>query len=166
MEMKTHDPSAIFAPVGPYTHGLEVVEASRLLFITGTVGLDKTGKAPEGIEAQCALAWRNIGAILEQAGMSVRNLVKVTCYLADRSYREANMRARASRFGRSPHYDDGRRGDLAGRWLAGGIRGDRGGVALTWIDPQRPNPVKVPFPRTDCARACLRPRRPRGPGRA
>ena len=99
MQMNTHDPDAIFAPVGPYTHGLEVVEARRLLFITGTMGLDKNGKAPEGIEAQCALAWRNIGAILEQAGMSVRNLVKVTCYLADRSYREANMRARAAALG-------------------------------------------------------------------
>jgi 2-iminobutanoate/2-iminopropanoate deaminase len=99
MQVKTHDPSAIFAPVGPYTHGLEVVEARRLLFITGTMGLDKAGKAPEGIEAQCALAWRNIGAILEHAGMSLRNLVKVTCYLADRSYSEANMHARAAALG-------------------------------------------------------------------
>ena len=99
MQVKTHDPSAIFAPVGPYTHGLEVVEARRLLFITGTMGLDKAGKAPEGIEAQCALAWRNIGAILEHAGMSLRNLVKVTCYLADRSYREAHMHARAAALG-------------------------------------------------------------------
>jgi enamine deaminase RidA (YjgF/YER057c/UK114 family) len=46
MEMKAHDPSTIFAPVGPYAHGLEVVEARRLLFITGTMGLDKSGKAP------------------------------------------------------------------------------------------------------------------------
>lgn len=57
MQMTPHDPSAIFAPVGPYTHGLEVVEARRLLFVTGTMGLDKNGKAPDGIEAQCALAW-------------------------------------------------------------------------------------------------------------
>lgn len=99
MHMKSHDPSAIFAPVGPYTHGLEVVEARRLLFITGTMGLDKNGKAPAGIEAQCALAWRNIGAILDDAGMNVRNLVKVTCYVADRSYREANMKARAAALG-------------------------------------------------------------------
>jgi 2-iminobutanoate/2-iminopropanoate deaminase len=99
MQMKPHDPAAIFAPVGPYTHGLEVVQARRLLFITGTMGLDKNGKAPEGIEAQCALAWRNIGAILDHAGMSMRNLVKVTCFLADRSYRDANMRARAEALG-------------------------------------------------------------------
>jgi len=99
MQMKTHDPSTIFAPVGPYTHGLEVVEARRLLFVTGTMGLDKNGKAPDGIEAQCALAWRNIGAILGDAGMNARNLVKVTCYLADRSYREANMKARAAALG-------------------------------------------------------------------
>ena len=25
MQMKPHDPDTIFAPVGPYTHGLEVV---------------------------------------------------------------------------------------------------------------------------------------------
>lgn len=99
MQTKTHDPSAIFAPVGPYTHGLEVVGAQRLLFITGTMGLDQNGKAPDGIEAQCALAWRNIGAILEDAGMDVRNLVKVTCYLADSTYREANMKARATALG-------------------------------------------------------------------
>ena len=99
MQMKPQDPSAVFAPVGPYTHGLEVVDARRLLFITGTMGLDKNGKAPEGIEAQCALAWRNIGAILEHAGMNMRNLVRVTCYLADRSYRDANMRARAAALG-------------------------------------------------------------------
>ena len=99
MQMKTHDPSAIFAPVGPYTHGLEVVEARRLLFITGTMGLDKNGKALAGIEAQCAQAWRNIGAILEDTGMSMSNLAKVTCYLADRSYREANMKARAAALG-------------------------------------------------------------------
>jgi 2-iminobutanoate/2-iminopropanoate deaminase len=99
MELKSHDPSAIFAPVGPYTHGLEVVGAQRLLFITGTMGLDKNGKAPDGIEAQCALAWRNIGAILESAGMDPSNLVKVTCYLADRRYREPNMKARAAALG-------------------------------------------------------------------
>jgi hypothetical protein len=48
MRMTTHDPDTIFAPVGPYTHGLEVVEARRLLFITGTMGLDESGKAPAG----------------------------------------------------------------------------------------------------------------------
>lgn len=99
MQMKTHDPNAVFAPVGPYTHGLEAAGAHRLLFISGTMGLGKDGKAPDGIEAQCALAWRNIGAILAQAGMSVRNLVKVTCYLADRKYRETNMHARAAALG-------------------------------------------------------------------
>ena len=99
MHMKVHDPSAVFAPVGPYTHGLEIIGGQRLLFISGTMGLDKAGKAPEGIDAQCALAWRNIAAILEHAGMTVRNRVKVTCHLADRDHREANMKARAAALG-------------------------------------------------------------------
>jgi enamine deaminase RidA (YjgF/YER057c/UK114 family) len=75
------------------------VEVRRLLFITGTMGLDKAGKAPEGIDAQCAQAWRNITAILEDAGMTMRDLVKVNCYLADRAHREANMRGRAAALG-------------------------------------------------------------------
>lgn len=99
MQVKTHDPAAIFAPVGPYTHGLEVVEAKRLLFITGTMGLDGKGKPAVGIEAQCAQAWTNITSILENAGMNVRNLVKVTCFLSDRSHREANMKARVAALG-------------------------------------------------------------------
>ena len=84
---KAHNPAAMFAPVGPYCHGLEVVQPTRFLFTSGTMGLDKEGRAPDGIEAQLELAWTNLRAILAAAGMDVGNIVKVTTFLADRSMR-------------------------------------------------------------------------------
>ncbi|WP_148663579.1 RidA family protein [Bosea vaviloviae] len=85
--LKAHNPPAMFAPVGPYCHGLEVVQPTRFLFSSGTMGLDREGHAPDGIEAQLETAWDNLKAILAEAGMTVGNIVKVTTFLADRSLR-------------------------------------------------------------------------------
>jgi 2-iminobutanoate/2-iminopropanoate deaminase len=52
------------------------------------------GKIPEDFDSQCRLTWRNVLAVLAEAGMGVQNLAKVTIYLAYRRYREANGRIR------------------------------------------------------------------------
>jgi enamine deaminase RidA (YjgF/YER057c/UK114 family) len=39
------------------------------------------GSYPDGITAQAEQAWKNVLAILAQAGMGVKDLVKVTHYL-------------------------------------------------------------------------------------
>jgi enamine deaminase RidA (YjgF/YER057c/UK114 family) len=85
--LKAHNPATMFAPVGPYCHGLEVVQPTRFLFSSGTMGLDVKGAAPDGIEAQLETAWTNLKAIMAEAGMGVGNIVKVTTFLADRSMR-------------------------------------------------------------------------------
>lgn len=85
--LKAHNPSTMFTPVGPYCHGVEVVQPTRFLFSSGTMGLDRQGRAPDGIEAQLEVAWNNLKAILNEAGMEVGNIVKVTTFLADRSMR-------------------------------------------------------------------------------
>jgi 2-iminobutanoate/2-iminopropanoate deaminase len=94
-----HDPEGVFAPVGPYTHALEVAAPSRWLFTSGTMGLDPDGRAPEGIEAQLEMAWRNLGLALRSAGMTETNIVKVTTYLADRADRPAATARRAAVLG-------------------------------------------------------------------
>ena len=53
----------------------------RWLITAGTPGMAPDGTTPEGITAQAEQAWRNIVAMLEQAGMTVHDLVKVTHYL-------------------------------------------------------------------------------------
>jgi enamine deaminase RidA (YjgF/YER057c/UK114 family) len=70
-----HNPPTIYPPAGPYAHGVELRDASRLLYISGTMGLTPDGSAPDSFEAQCEQAWANIGAVLDSAGMTVRSRV-------------------------------------------------------------------------------------------
>jgi 2-iminobutanoate/2-iminopropanoate deaminase len=71
--------------IGPYS---QAVEINGMLFISGQVPLDPVCmKVVEGgIREQTLQAMKNIGAILEEAGYSYRDVVKSTCLLADMSY--------------------------------------------------------------------------------
>ncbi|MCR5792766.1 MAG: RidA family protein [Lachnospiraceae bacterium] len=69
------------AAVGPYVHAWM---AGDTLFTSGQLGLiPETGVLPEGVEAQTEQSLKNIGAVLEAAGMNYQNVVKTTVYLAD-----------------------------------------------------------------------------------
>lgn len=94
------DPSVLPADSGNYTHGTLVTGARRTVFVSGQVPWsDEQGRIPEDFDAQCRLTWRNVLAVLAEADMGVRNLAKVTIYLSDRRYREANGRIRAEVLG-------------------------------------------------------------------
>ena len=94
-----HTPKAVAAPFGPYSHAVEVPEGSRLLYISGEVGVLPDGTLPAGIEAQAEACWRNIAAILADAGMSITDLVKITTYLVHSQDVAAAGAARARHFG-------------------------------------------------------------------
>jgi len=65
----------------PFSHGFK---AGNLVFTSGQVGTDpKTGAIVEGIEGQTRQALENVEAVLEAAGCSRRDVVKVTVFLAD-----------------------------------------------------------------------------------
>lgn len=94
-----HTPDAVAAPFGPYSHAVEVPEGSRLLYISGEVGVLPDGSVPKGIEAQAEACWQNIIAILADAGMGVGDLVKITTYLVRPEDLTAAGAARAKHFG-------------------------------------------------------------------
>jgi enamine deaminase RidA (YjgF/YER057c/UK114 family) len=94
-----HTPSSVAAPFGPYSHAVEVPEGSRLLYISGEVGVLPNGTVPEGIEAQAEACWQNIIAILLDAGMTVRDLAKITTYLVRPEDVAAAGAARAKHLG-------------------------------------------------------------------
>lgn len=67
--------------IGPYS---QAIEANGMLFISGQIPVDPaTGKVVEGIEAQTEQVMKNIGAILEAAGYSYKDVIKSTCLLSD-----------------------------------------------------------------------------------
>ena len=69
------------AAIGPYSQALLVGDT---LYASGQLGIDPaTGAFPDGITAQTEQSFRNIHAILEEAGMTIDHVVKTTCFLAD-----------------------------------------------------------------------------------
>jgi enamine deaminase RidA (YjgF/YER057c/UK114 family) len=75
------NPKTISAPNGTYSHGVLVTGESKLLAISGQVAIQSDGNVPEFITEQCEVVWKNIVAILEESGMSIKNLIKVNSYL-------------------------------------------------------------------------------------
>ena len=100
MKLVPHNPPGLFPPYRGYVHAAEVVEGSRLLFISGLNGYEQDGASmPESFEDQAALIWKHIHTILASAGMGIPNLVSLRTYLADPSFDEANARIRAEQLG-------------------------------------------------------------------
>ena len=67
--------------VGPYS---QAVEANGVLYISGQLPVDPAdGSIPPTIEKQTEQALKNIGAILQTAGYTYRDVVKSTVLLAD-----------------------------------------------------------------------------------
>lgn len=94
------NPDRLPTATGNYTHGVQVTGAARTVFVSGQVPWgDESGKVPESFDEQCRLVWRNVLTVLEEAGMGVENLAKVTTYLSDRQYRAANSEIRAEVLG-------------------------------------------------------------------
>jgi enamine deaminase RidA (YjgF/YER057c/UK114 family) len=86
--------SGVYPATGDYVHALEVRGAERLLFVAGTMGLDAEGNPGKTLEEQLDLIWSNLRAILASADMTVDNIVRLTSYLRDPAYAEANAAAR------------------------------------------------------------------------
>lgn len=71
------------APPSMGTHS-QAIRTGELVFLTGQTGRDpETGKLEEGLEAQTRRMLSNIEAILNAAGCSPADIVKVTLLLAD-----------------------------------------------------------------------------------
>ncbi|MEV6300809.1 RidA family protein [Actinoplanes sp. NPDC051861] len=100
MEMVARNPvDGVYAATDDYVHAMEVRGAERMLYISGTMGLDPAGKAGAGLTEQLELVWDNIRAILASAGMSVDNIVRQTSYLRDVAFAEENAEARVRALG-------------------------------------------------------------------
>jgi 2-iminobutanoate/2-iminopropanoate deaminase len=70
------------AAIGPYS---QAIEANGLIFVSGQLPINPaTGEFPsECIKEQTEQAFKNIRAILTEAGLTLNNVVKTTVLLAD-----------------------------------------------------------------------------------
>ena len=71
------------AAIGPYSQAID--SGAGLVFVSGQLPIDPaTGAFPEGgVQPQTRQSLMNAQAILEAAGLSLKNVVKTTVFLAD-----------------------------------------------------------------------------------
>ena len=67
--------------IGPYSQGYA---ANGFVYTSGQIPVDPaTGKIPDGIAQQAHQSCKNVGAILQAAGVDFTKVIKTTCFLAD-----------------------------------------------------------------------------------
>ena len=69
------------AALGPYS---QAVDTGSTVYCSGQLGLDPaTGNLADGVQAQTHQALRNLQAVLNEAGLSLDNVVKTTVFVQD-----------------------------------------------------------------------------------
>jgi 2-iminobutanoate/2-iminopropanoate deaminase len=84
----------------PVSHYCHVTRAGNLVFVSGTVGIDRNGVIPPSVIEQAELALANLDACLAAAGATVEHVMKVTVFLTDIADRALINPARQRYFGR------------------------------------------------------------------
>jgi 2-iminobutanoate/2-iminopropanoate deaminase len=86
MEPQRLTPETVAPPSGAYVHA---VRAGGFLFVAGQVARGRDGQVVgEGdVAAQAAQVLDNVQAVLATAGCTLRDVVKITCYLTDIRHR-------------------------------------------------------------------------------
>jgi enamine deaminase RidA (YjgF/YER057c/UK114 family) len=99
MAKQTIQPQSLNDPRPRYSQGIQT-EGGKLLFIAGQTASDKEGNVvgKGDIEAQTRQVFKNLAAVLKEAGGSLENLVMTTTYITDRKYREGYNRVRMQQY--------------------------------------------------------------------
>ena len=74
------------APIGPYNQAIKI---DNMLFISGQVAMDPGNNnelIKSSVNDETHQVMKNLSAILEEASMDFRNVVKTTIFLSDMSY--------------------------------------------------------------------------------
>ncbi|MFC0680599.1 RidA family protein [Lysobacter korlensis] len=99
MEKRIINPSSIYAPTADFSQAIKVTGGS-LLFVSGIVGYRLDGTMPQQAVDQADVAFQNLEKVLNEAGGSMADVVKVTVYLREdfRLHREQLRAVRARYF--------------------------------------------------------------------
>jgi len=96
------NPAAVPSPIRGYYSNCVRVPAGSLLFISGQLGMDASGRIVDrdDVAAQAEQALRNIELLLQANGATMMDVVKVTVYVTDIEYLDLIAPARLKCFPR------------------------------------------------------------------
>jgi 2-iminobutanoate/2-iminopropanoate deaminase len=92
------NPAQIHPPFAPYSHGMVVPAGQRLVFCSGQLGIDAEKHVPSDCEGQARICFDNIAAILNEAGMSLANIIRINAFVTGREHLGAYMGVRNTLF--------------------------------------------------------------------
>jgi 2-iminobutanoate/2-iminopropanoate deaminase len=98
MSMKRYDPATVHEPTS-YSHAIELPKGARVVHISGQVGVSPEGRLMPDFAGQAEQAFRNLAAVLKDAGMGLEDLVKVNTYLVRREDLETYRTIRSRIYG-------------------------------------------------------------------
>ncbi|MEM6460375.1 MAG: RidA family protein [Pseudomonadota bacterium] len=96
--LKYHTPADIRQPFAKYNHAVEIPPGSRLVFASGQLGIAVDDTIPQDSETQTRLCFANIAAILNAAGMDLKNVVRINAYVTGREHLQPYMKVRDELF--------------------------------------------------------------------
>ena|SRR5687767_5054279 len=95
-------PASIRPPFARYSHGMEVPAGRRLVVCSGQLGITAEDRIPEDAGEQAELCFANIAAILKDAGLTLRDVVRINAFVSDRAHLKPYMQVRDRLVGDPP----------------------------------------------------------------
>lgn len=83
MPLKLENPETVAAPLGRYTHTVEVPAGSGLVFVSGQVPVAPDGSVPLTLAQQADQVYANIVAVLAAKGIPPENIIKLTTFFVE-----------------------------------------------------------------------------------
>ncbi|TPI84288.1 RidA family protein [Mesorhizobium sp. B2-8-9] len=87
-------PKSIKPPFARYSHGVEIPAGKRLVLCSGQLGIGPDDAVPEDAGAQAELCFKNIAAILSEAGLTLNDIVRINAFVISREHLQAYMDVR------------------------------------------------------------------------
>ncbi|WFP60284.1 MULTISPECIES: RidA family protein [unclassified Mesorhizobium] len=87
-------PQSIKPPFARYSHGVEIPVGKRLVLCSGQLGIAADDTVPDDVGAQTELCFKNIAAILSEAGLTLNDVVRINAFVTDRTHLQAYMDVR------------------------------------------------------------------------
>ncbi|MEQ1950648.1 RidA family protein [Mesorhizobium sp. CN2-181] len=87
-------PKTIKPPFARYSHGVEVPPGKRLVLCSGQLGIGADESIPEDAGAQTELCFQNVAAILAEADLGLKDIVRINAFVTDRAHLRPYMDVR------------------------------------------------------------------------
>lgn len=92
--LKFLSPKSIRPPFARYSHGVEVPAGKRLVLCSGQLGIGPDDSIPDDAGAQAELCFSNIAAVLAEAGLGLKDIVRINAFVTDRAHMKPYMEVR------------------------------------------------------------------------